>query len=139
MPAQSTGGHAAGGPDDPGAPISYEVLAPGTPVFSADGVRLGTVAHVLAAEAEDIFDGIVIGDLNHDVFDHHARHRFADAPEVAEIHERAVILTLSSDACRTLPVPSANPAEVTVDPADAPTNPVAAKLRRAWDLLSGNY
>lgn len=139
MPAGPIRGHAPDGPEDPGAPISYEVLQPGTPVFSADGVRLGTVAHVLAAEAQDIFDGLVIGELDHAVFDHHARHRFVDAPEVAGIHERAVTLTLDAAACRELPVPSANPGEMTVDPADAPTGGVAAKLRRAWDLLSGNY
>lgn len=130
---------ASGGPEDPGAPISYEVLRKGTEVFSADGVRLGTVAHVLAAEAEDIFDGIVIGGLDHDVFDHHARHRFVDAPEVAAIHERAVTLTLDADACRALPVPSANPAELAVDPADDSAGGLGAKLRRAWDLLSGRY
>jgi hypothetical protein len=48
--------------DDLGAPISYAVLQADTPVFSSDGARIGTVKHVLAAEAEDIFDGIVIRD-----------------------------------------------------------------------------
>lgn len=132
-------GGAAGGPEDPGAPISYAVLEKGTPVFSADGIRIGAVAHVLAAEAQDIFDGIVIGDLDHAVFDHHARHRFVDAPEVATIHERAVTLTLDAAACRGLPVPSANPGELTADPADTAPSGLSGKLRRAWDRLSGDY
>ena len=33
---------------DEGAPISYEVLQPGTPVYSSDEQQIGTVAHVLA-------------------------------------------------------------------------------------------
>ena len=43
-----------------GRPISYEVLAPGTPVFDSGGTLIGQVEKVLADEAEDIFDGIVI-------------------------------------------------------------------------------
>ena len=126
-------------PDDIGTPISYAVLATGTSVYSSDGTRLGAVAHVLAAEAEDIFDGIVIDDLEHAVLGGHDSHRFVDAPEVGQIHERAVILTIDAAACRELPAPSANPAEMEADPTDAPSSGVSGKLRRAWDLLSGNY
>ena len=39
---------------DDGAPISYETLEPGTPVYSSDGQQIGTVAHVLAVEEEDV-------------------------------------------------------------------------------------
>ena len=124
--------------DDPGAPISYAVLATGTPVYSADGTRIGAVAHVLAAEHEDIFDGIVIGHLAHDVIGGHG-HRFVDAPEVASIHEHAVLLSIDDAACRSLPDPSANPAEMEIDPGETPQSPTARKLRRAWDRLSGNY
>ena len=46
--------------DDLGAPISYLALEEGTAVFAADGDEVGHVAHVLAVEEEDIFDGIVI-------------------------------------------------------------------------------
>ena len=124
--------------DDLGAPSSYAVLETGTPVLSSDAVRLGTVAHVLAAAGEDIFDGIVIGDLEHDVFGA-GGHRFVDAPEVGPIHERGVQLTIDAAACRSLPEPSANPAEMEIEPGDAPGSPLGHKLRRAWDLLSGNY
>jgi hypothetical protein len=125
--------------DDLGAPISYAVLAEGTPVYSSDEVRIGTVAHVLAATEQDIFDGIVIGDLDHDTFGVRHGHRFVDAPEVGPIHERAVQLTIDAAACRALPEPSANPAEMTVDPGEQGGTVIGGKLRRAWDLLSGKY
>ena len=125
--------------DDLGAPVSYAVLEPGTAVFSSDEVRVGAVAHVLAAVEQDIFDGIVIGDLDRDTFGGARGHRFVDAPEVGPIHERGVQLTIDAAACARLPEPSANPAEMEADPADASGSGVSGKLRRAWDLLSGNY
>jgi hypothetical protein len=119
--------------DDPGMPISYEALAPGTPVYSSDGESVGTVTHVLSVPEEDVFDGIVIAE--------HAGaggHRFADADDVGAIHERAVTLKLDAAACRALPAPSANPAVMHDDPA-APAPGLSDKLRRAWDRVSGNY
>jgi hypothetical protein len=120
-----------------GAPISYEVLDPGTPVLSSDGHEIGTVAGVLADEGEDVFDGIII-----EVRPGPEGHRFADADDVAEIHERGVVLKLDRGACESLPQPSANPAVMTDDPADPEhgvTGQIEDKLRRAWDWISGNY
>ena len=119
--------------DDPGLPISYEVLDPGTPVYSSDGERVGSVAHVLSVPEKDVFDGIVI-----DEREGPGGHRFADADDVDSIHERAVTLKLDAGACRDLPQPSANPAVMADDPADASSG-LSNKLRRAWDLVSGNY
>ena len=121
---------------DAGAPISYEVLEPETPVYSSDGQQVGTVAHVLAVPEEDVFDGIVIAD--HAGALHHG-HRFADADDVAAIHEHAVTLKVDATACHQLPRPSANPAVLRDDPTDKGPSPLQAKLQRAWDLLSGNY
>ncbi len=90
--------------DDPGLPISYEVLDPGTPVYSSDGERIGEVTHVLSVPEEDVFDGIVI-----DEHEGHGAHRFADADDVDSIHEHAVTLKLDADACRALPAPTENP------------------------------
>ncbi len=116
-----------------GAPISYEVLEAGTPVYSADGQQVGTVAHVLAVEEEDVFDGIVIsGHTHHD-------HRFADADDVDRIYERAVMLKLDASACEQLPRPTANPGVIRDDPSEGPPGHLHAKLQRAWDLLSGKY
>jgi hypothetical protein len=113
-----------------GEPSSYEALDPGTPVYSADGAVIGKVAHVLAVEAEDVFDGIVIGE---NVFG--TEHRFADADDVERIYALGVVLKLDRAACAELPVPSANPAVMRADPAEANRH---HKLRRAWDRITGN-
>jgi hypothetical protein len=120
------------GTDDLGAPVSYLTLEQGTVVLSADGEELGDVAHVLADEENDIFDGIVISQGL-------GRHTFADSEQVAEIHERGVVLTLTTAEAEALPEPSENPAVMEDDPSEPEGSPVAEKLRRAWDLLSGNY
>ena len=70
---------------DEGHAISFKVLRRGTPVHSADGVKLGTVRRVTEAKRENIFDGIEIETPKGT--------RFVDAPEVARIAERAVTLT----------------------------------------------
>ena len=71
---------------DLGAPISYLVLAEGTPVHDAGGAHIGEVADVLADETVDIFHGLIVrlsvdGDL-----------RFAAAEQIADLHERGVLL-----------------------------------------------
>jgi hypothetical protein len=118
--------------DDLGAPISYLALEEGTAVFAADGEEVGRVAHVLAVEEEDIFDGIVI---SHGV----GRHTFADAEQVGAIHERGVTLTLTAAEAEALPEPAENPAVMHEDLSDSEGSSLSNKLRRAWDLLSGNY
>jgi uncharacterized protein YrrD len=120
------------GTDDLGAPVSYLALEEGTAVYAADGDELGEVAHVLADEESDIFDGIVI---SHGL----GRHTFADAEQVGEIHERGVVLTLTAAEAEALPEPSENPAVMEDDPAEPDGSGLSDKLRRAWDLLSGNY
>ena len=120
--------------DDLGAPISYLALGEGVPVYSSDGKDLGKVEHVLAEPEEDIFDGFVI-----DTSVLPGGHRFVDAPEVAEIHERGVVLKLDADAAERLPEPSANPGVLEADPDDLSRTRLEEKLSRAWDLISGNY
>jgi hypothetical protein len=117
-----------------GAPGSYMTLAEGTPVYSRDGERLGTVRHVLAETDKDIFDGIVI-----DASDAPGGHRFVDAPEVESIHEQGVVLSLSTAAARRLPEPGPNPAALSATPDDTTESELERKLRRAWDLISGRY
>lgn len=120
--------------DDPGLPISYQVLQADTPIYSSDGEPVGKVAHVLSAPEEDVFDGIVI-----DVREGPGGHRFADADDIEAIHERAVTLKLDAAACSELPSPSANPAVMHDDPAAGGGSALSNKLRRAWDLISGKY
>ena len=120
------------GTDDLGRPVSYLALEEGAAVLASDGEEVGHVAHVLADEEQDIFDGIVIA---HGL----GRHTFADAEQVAAIHERAVSLTISAAEAEALPEPSENPAVMHDDAAEPDASTLADKLRRAWDLLSGNY
>jgi hypothetical protein len=81
--------------DDDGHAIGYKVLRRGTPVRSSDGEPVGTVRRVLDNTREHIFDGIVI--------DTPEGRRFVDAPEVARIYERAVVLTISAAEAAELP------------------------------------
>jgi uncharacterized protein YrrD len=120
--------------EDLGPPSSYLALRPGAAVYSSDGEKLGEVEHVLAEPEEDIFDGFVI-----DTSVLPGGHRFADAPEVAEIYERGVVLKLDAASAEGLPEPSANPGVMEADPGDPAPGGLEGKLRRAWDLISGNY
>lgn len=114
---------------DLGGPASYLTLEPGTPVVSSDGQPVGTVAHVLADAEEDIFDGLVL--------DTDEGPRFADAPLVAEMHERGVVLTVGRDEIARLPEPTANPPVMGASPDDAVPDDLGDKLHRAWEKLTG--
>jgi uncharacterized protein YrrD len=119
---------------DLGAPASYLTLPRGLPVYSSDGQRLGEVEHVLAEPDKDIFDGIVF-----DASPLPGGHRFVDAPEVAEVYERGVVLELDAEAAKDLHQPGPNPATMEATPDDVTESALERKLHRAWDLLSGNY
>jgi hypothetical protein len=119
---------------DVGQRISYMALEKGVPVFSSDGYRIGAVHAVLAAEDEDVFDGLVLS-----VSEGPSGHRFADADQIAEIGELGVALKLDREECASLPVPSANPAVLRVDPGEPHSGALESKLRRAWDYISGKY
>ena len=89
--------------DDDGHAISYLALPRGVPVHASDGAQVGTVHRALDNEREHIFDGIVI--------DTKDGRRFVDAPEVARIFERAVILTIDAAEAASLPEPPSRMAE----------------------------
>ena len=122
--------------DDLGAPGSYLTLAEGTPVYSSDGQSMGKVAHVLAEPAADIFDGLVI---DQSVLP--GGHRFADSEQVAEIHERGVVLTIDAAAAADLPEPGKSAAAMEISGEDFVErewdDELEGKLKRAWDFLSG--
>jgi hypothetical protein len=80
---------------DDGHAIGYKVLRRGTPVRTSDGVQIGTVRRVQDNAREHIFDGIVI--------DTPDGRRFVDAPEVARIFERAVVLSITAEQAKELP------------------------------------
>jgi uncharacterized protein YrrD len=114
--------------------MSYLTLEPGVPVYARDGTKIGAVEHVLAAPDADIFDGLVI-----DTRLGPGGHRFVDAPHVAEIRERGVVLALGVAEAERLPEPSLNPATVRADPDAIEESELERKLRRAWDWISGRY
>jgi sporulation protein YlmC with PRC-barrel domain len=114
-----------------GDPTSYLELEPGTPVLTSDGREIGTVAHVLADDATNIFDGLIVKTEE--------GHRFADAPLVERLHEGAAVLQVDAAAAGRLPEPAENPAVLGTDPDDITPDALPDKLRRAWDWVSGNY
>ena len=119
--------------EDLGQPGSYLTLAEGVAVFSSDGAKLGEVQHVLADAEADIFDGIVV-----DASALPGGLRFVDAPDVAEIHERGVVLKLTAAAAEKLPEPSENPGSIEVAGVeDVDSGELKEKLRRAWEAISG--
>src|SRR4051794_41228131 len=118
---------------DLGEPSSYLALEKGAEVYTCDGERIGRVEHVLAVPDDDIFDGIVL-----DTSVLPGGHRFVDAPEVAAIYDRGVVLRIDAAAAEALPEPSANPGSIEVGPDDM-VKGGHDKLRRAWDLISGKY
>ena len=83
---------------DEGQAIHYSALAPGTPIYSSDGVDVGRLEVVLDNYREHIFDGIVFVDGEGEL-------RFADAPEVARTAEKAVTLAITAEEARRLGPP----------------------------------
>jgi hypothetical protein len=86
---------------DAGTPISYEALALKTPVLTASGAEIGTVAHVLADEHLDVFDGIVVKT-------HHGI-RFVDRDQISAITTTEVSTTVADADVDALPAPSGEP------------------------------
>jgi uncharacterized protein YrrD len=110
--------------DDLGPPIAYTALEEGTPVLDRSGRRIGVVEHVLADWQADIFEGLVI----------HTRpipgkDLYADVEQVAELHERGVVLSVERDVLYGRPgkAPRGDRAE----------NALEARVRRAWEWISG--
>jgi len=83
---------------DEGQPISYEVLERHIPVYTTDGVQVGTVDHVVAAYDKDIFHGIVI--------DTHAGKRLVYADQIDSLHERGVDLSIDQAGAQDLVAPN---------------------------------
>jgi hypothetical protein len=107
-------------PEDLGAPVSYLVLADGTPVYDRSGAPVGSVEHVLKDEREDIFHGLVLKTR--------AGHRYAPSDLVDGIFERGVIV---AKPLAELPTPSADPAANAVY-----SDSLAGELKRAFAWIT---
>ena len=115
--------------DDLGPPIAYTGLQEGTPVYDRNGERIGVVDHVLADMQLDIFEGVIVHTLPLP-----GHHLFADVEQIAELHERGVLLSVGRDELHEPPDEST--ASKSHDGTGA-ESPLEARLRRAWDWISG--
>lgn len=113
-----------------GDPSGYLAAFSGIPVVSDDDLVVGSLMHVLVAEGADRLDGIII-----EATVGGGGARFVDAPYVGDFYERGVTLRIDRESCADLPRPQA-PAAV-ADTAQLDPSGLAAKLRRAWEVLSG--
>jgi hypothetical protein len=98
-----------------GDPIAYTALPPGTAIRSSDEREVGTVERVIDNSRENIFDGIVMRAGE--------RRVWVDAPEIARIYERAVLLTIDAQAAAELP-------EYEPGAPEFRANPEAGRLKR---------
>jgi hypothetical protein len=113
--------HAPPSPEALGRPIAYLALDDGTPVFDGDGKRIGVVEHVM--EYGGIFEGVIVH-----TYPLPGRHLYASADQLAEIREHGVLLSVGRDELR-------DPDPRRRDEGERPA--VEARLRRAWDWISG--
>jgi hypothetical protein len=115
--------------EDLGPPIAYIALEEGTPVYDRHGKRIGVAEQVVGEPEADIFDGVIVH--THPLPGHHL---FARADQVAELHERGVVLSVDAGALHD---PDERAAERSAQRDDSAESPLQAKLRRAWDRISG--
>jgi hypothetical protein len=106
-------------PEDLGPPISYLVLADGTPVYDRSGAPVGRVEHMLADDREDIFHGLIIKT--------DGGHKYAGSDAIDGMFERGVIVSVPA---AELPEPSADPAAATTS-----DEHLVDELKRAWKWL----
>ena len=122
---------------DVGPPSSYLVAAPGLAVVARDGSRVGTLEHVVADESVDIFEGIVIR-----IADDGDPHRFVARDDVAEFHDRAVLLSIGPEAIAGLHRPTPEPAAIEPPIPRAHARPAAPRLgspvRQVTPALEGS-
>jgi hypothetical protein len=75
--------------------IGYQVLPRGVPVEAADGTQVGTFHKAIHHDREHMLDGVVLQTKE--------GRFFVDAPEIARITNKRVVLTIDSAAVADLP------------------------------------
>jgi hypothetical protein len=111
---------------DLGPRIAFSALAEGTPVYDPGGRRVGVVDEVLVEPPGGIFEGVVVHTLPLP-----GRHLHALPDQIAEIHQRGVLLSVGGDEL---------PEEVgwrhrDRDRTPSPEPPLQRLARRALDRL----
>jgi uncharacterized protein YrrD len=117
--------------EDLGAVVSYLAVAEGTRVYDRDGERIGVVEHVLAEDDADIFEGLIIHTLPLP-----GRHLFADVEQVAELHERGVLLSVARADLHE-PGEETRTRTRAAGGDESLESRLQARLRRAWDRIAG--
>jgi hypothetical protein len=107
---------------DDGEAIHYTAVPRGTPVYAADGTKVGVVAQVVDNYREHILDGFVV---ETDA----AGPRFVDAPEVGRTAERGVTLTIGPEQVGDLPPPESGSGTFS---ANVRTGRLSRIFGRAW-------
>ena len=75
--------------------IGYQVLPRGVPIEASDGTEVGKFHKAIHHQREHMLDGVVIETPKGRLF--------VDAPEIARITNRRIILTIDSAAVDELP------------------------------------
>ncbi len=107
---------------DDGEAIHYTAVPRGTPVYAADGTKVGVVDQVVDNYREHILDGIVVETEA-------AGLRFVDAPEVGRTADRGVTLTIEADQVESLPPPESGPGTFS---ANVRTGRLSRLFGRGW-------
>lgn len=105
-------------------------------MFSSDGIRVGTVSTVLADDADDIFEGIVISAASSE---EDLGERFVDAELVSSIFERGVELSIDAGLVDELPPPKDNSLAEEIGSRDIGGGRSTSVFSRAWKRITGNY
>jgi hypothetical protein len=114
---------------DLGPLVSWLALKEGVSIYDAGSKRIGVVDEVVADPSMDIFDGIVIHTLPLP-----GKHLFAGVDQVAEMHERGVLLAVDGGALVRYHEAAFRRNRRRSEPADGRA---AALLRRVWDVITG--
>ena len=92
---------------DLGPPIAWLVLEEGTPVYDRNSERVGVAERALGEG--DIFEGLIVHTLPLP-----GHHLFADADQIAQLHERGVVLSVERDGLHEPPPEDSAPAGAAV-------------------------
>jgi hypothetical protein len=109
--------------DDLGPPVAYTALADGVPVYDRDRKRVGVVERLMVVGG--IFDGIVVH-----TYPLPGRHVYARADQIVEIRERGVLLSVPAEELSEVVRTRRRRRNYTL------SNPLEARLRRAWDWIT---
>jgi hypothetical protein len=98
------------------------------PVYDRAGERIGVVDHVMVDGRTGIFEGVIV----------HARplpgrHLYAHHDQIAEVHERGVVLSVGRDELHAIDATRSRRTRSE----RLPEPKLEAILRRAWDWING--